>query len=277
MEDVPYYYHDNKNQTLAFPQVPEVLVNGTVRSTELFDLGNTQVSIGAVIQMVNAKLENPRPSFSVPPRPIHLEWQPNLNIHGLFSTREIKEGEFITYFGGIIIYGTERKGAYTIYDAGVNRSWDASRYFRLTDVGRWINKPPLSKKEWANVKGAPQEGNTDRYILWASKNIPAGTELWFDYNQPSEYDIEHVLKVGDEEKLEMARRSLDTYFGLHKHNAARELVAYKERVDKALNLLQKQCNFCTKNAAQDAFSTKGGGRFCSQRCRKTWELFFKKN
>jgi hypothetical protein len=282
--DVARYYHKSGHEVRDFPENPEVVRGRVLETDGMLDIESDEYKgrLDLVVKEVNAQLVYMK-------SPVSVVAVPEIGGYGLISIRNIKIGEVITTYGGIIHEGSwqpdKTKGEsdeYAIYDRDIKRTWDARRYFYPRDAGRWINEPPLGIREWANVRARVLEKNPFQYIFEAKKDIPANTEVWLDYgaqeyNRES-YGIEDILRIGNKERLKKALGDIEKYIRMYREVGdsvkVRTLETYKRAVLELLSVLQTKCNFCSVNDAQDRFDAHGG-RFCSQACQATWVQFFK--
>ena len=248
------YYHKSKRKVLSFPDKPQIETGSVLETDGMLDIEseNYKDKLNLMVGAVNDQLDYEK-------RPVRVT-----NDGRLKSISKIKQGDFITFFGGIIRNTESVESAeHVFHDTGLKRSWDVSRYFYPTDVGRWINTSPWAQVK-PNVVAYVDEENTNVVVVRAKTDIEPLTELLV-VGQAAD-DIESVIQIGDEAKLIRAQQDIAKYPVLE---------LYRGRITAALNLLQKMCNFCSAKQAQDRFSTLNG-RFCSIECKETWYMFFKK-
>jgi histone-lysine N-methyltransferase EZH2 len=120
---------------------------------------------------------------------------------GLFSRYKIPKGGFVVeYYGEMISHEEADRRGY-LYDLIGNSSlFDLSTDF-VVDAGRVCNEARFinhAAKKYANLQPEHLTVNGDRRMLFfANQDIPAQTELTFDYNDGSESEKTfHALKDG---------------------------------------------------------------------------------
>lgn len=135
--------------------------------------------------------------------------------YGLFANRDFERGEEIATYGGMYHgEGMESdvrfKGyVFDVFKGGRVFTYDAGRYFRLGDAGRWINEPPNGEEWLVNV-----EGRTKRHTLYfvAKRRIYAGEELFLLYGEDYEnpwWRWKNVIQSANRDQLERLLRSFE--------------------------------------------------------------------
>lgn len=104
---------------------------------------------------------------------------------GLATKIPLKKGEFVIEYTGDLISNKEAANLTTRYLFEVNSRWTIDGAKR-GNIARYINHSCRPNCE-AEIEGK-------RVLIYATKNIPAGTELNYDYGK--EYFDEFIKPVG---------------------------------------------------------------------------------
>lgn len=185
------------------------LKGGPIPPDEVVDMAVAKQDMPALVRRVNAKLDGSG---------VIVKLTQDGRGYGLFAARDFARGEDIATYGGVY-HGKEMETdqerrefpgyVFDVFKSGRVFTYDAGRYFRLQDAGRWINEPPNGEEWLVNA-----EGRTTRSTLYfvANRRINTGEEIFLFYGEEYENPLwrwQNVIRNANRDQLERLLHSFE--------------------------------------------------------------------